>query len=101
MYYLLGGDLLMNCLSTSRQVQAVSSLVEGNSINATCRMTGIAKHTVLKLLKDIGCACAAYHNAQRQMRPYRQIPDENFYKPPERSFEVPRRPVFHFETDEY
>jgi len=26
-------------------------------------MTGVAKHTVLKLLKDIGCAAAAYHNA--------------------------------------
>lgn len=26
-------------------------------------MTGVAKHTVLKLLKDLGCACAAYHDA--------------------------------------
>jgi hypothetical protein len=26
-------------------------------------MTGVAKHTVLKLLKDVGCAAAAYHNA--------------------------------------
>jgi len=26
-------------------------------------MTGVAKHTVLKLLKDIGCACASYHDA--------------------------------------
>ena len=52
----------MNRLATSRQVQAVSALVEGNSIDATCRMTGIAKHAVLKLLKDLGCACAAYHN---------------------------------------
>jgi len=25
-------------------------------------MTGVAKHTVLKLLKDVGCACADYHN---------------------------------------
>jgi hypothetical protein len=41
----------------------IAALVEGNSINATCRMTGVAKHTVLKLLKDIGCACAAYHEA--------------------------------------
>jgi IS1 family transposase len=25
-------------------------------------MTGVAKHTVLKLLEDMGCACAAYHH---------------------------------------
>jgi hypothetical protein len=25
-------------------------------------MTGAAKHTVLKLLEDMGCACAAYHD---------------------------------------
>ena len=24
-------------------------------------ITGVAKHTVLRLLKDIGCACAEYH----------------------------------------
>jgi IS1 family transposase len=37
------------------------ALVEGVSINATCRMTGIAKMTVLKLLNDLGYACAEYH----------------------------------------
>jgi IS1 family transposase len=26
-------------------------------------MMGVAKHTVLKLLRDLGCACAAYHDA--------------------------------------
>lgn len=36
--------------------------MEGNSINGIVRMTGTAKHTVLKLLADLGCACAAYHN---------------------------------------
>ena len=25
-------------------------------------MTGVAKHTVLKLLEDIGCAAAAHHH---------------------------------------
>jgi IS1 family transposase len=52
----------MNCLSNSDRAQVVAALVEGTPINATCRMTGIAKHTILKLLKDLGCACAAYHN---------------------------------------
>jgi IS1 family transposase len=36
--------------------------VEGNSNNAIVRMTGVAKHTVLKLVEDMGCACAAYHH---------------------------------------
>ncbi len=53
----------MNRLKADRQTQVVASLVEGVSINATCRMTGVAKHTVLKLLKDLGCACAAFHDA--------------------------------------
>jgi IS1 family transposase len=58
-------------------VQVVSSLIEGNSINATCRMTGTAKNTVLKLLKEIGCACAAYHNANvRNLRVRRVQADE-------------------------
>ncbi len=53
----------MNRLATSKQEAVISALVEGVSINATCRITGVAKHTVLKLLKDIGCACAAYHDS--------------------------------------
>ena len=52
----------MNRLSTAKRVQVVSDLVEGVSINATCRLTGVAKHTVLKLLEDMGCAAAAYHH---------------------------------------
>jgi hypothetical protein len=40
----------MNRLSTEKRVQVISALVEGVSINATCRMTGVAKHTVLNLL---------------------------------------------------
>ena len=41
----------MNQLTTAKRVQIVSALVEGNSIRATCRMTGAAKGTVLKLLR--------------------------------------------------
>jgi IS1 family transposase len=67
----------MNCLSLERRAAAVNALVEGTSINATCRMTGVAKHTVLKLLKDMGCACAAYHNANvRNLRVRRIQADE-------------------------
>jgi IS1 family transposase len=67
----------MNCLRLDRRSQVISALVEGVSINATCRMTGVAKHTVLKLLKDAGCAAAAYHNAHvRNLRVRRVQADE-------------------------
>ncbi len=49
----------MNRLTTEKRVAVIAALVEGTSINATCRMTWVAKHTLLKLLKDMGCACAA------------------------------------------
>jgi len=52
----------MNCLSTSQRALIVATLVEGNSINSIVRMTGISKPTILKLLHDLGCACAAYHH---------------------------------------
>jgi IS1 family transposase len=52
----------MNNLSTAERVQIIAALVEGNSINSVCRMTGRSNNTVLKLLKDMGEACAAYHN---------------------------------------
>ncbi|MDE3188634.1 MAG: DDE-type integrase/transposase/recombinase [Acidobacteriota bacterium] len=53
----------MNRLSTEERVRIVASLVEGSGINATCRMTGVSKPTVLKLLSDLGRACYAYHDA--------------------------------------
>jgi hypothetical protein len=67
----------MNRLSISDRAQVIAALVEGTSINATCRMTGVAKHTVLKLLKEMGCACAEYHNrAVRNLRVRRLQCDE-------------------------
>ncbi|MGO9952884.1 MAG: IS1 family transposase [Dissulfurispiraceae bacterium] len=52
----------MNRLCKSKRVQVIAALVEGSSVNSIVRMTGAAKHTVLKLLEDMGCACAAYHH---------------------------------------
>lgn len=52
----------MNKLSTAERIQIIACLVEGNSINSTCRITGRSNNTVLKLLADLGKACAAYHN---------------------------------------
>jgi IS1 family transposase len=50
----------MNRMDAARRAQVVRCLVEGCSINSTVRMTGAAKHTILKLLVELGNACAEY-----------------------------------------
>ena len=39
----------MNRLSTSERARVVASVVEGNSVRSTVRMTGVAKNTIVKL----------------------------------------------------
>src|SRR6185437_17087755 len=53
---------IMNKLGTQPRVQIIKCLVDGVGVNATCRLTGAAKHTVLKLLREIGPACGKYHD---------------------------------------
>jgi len=52
----------MNKLTKEKRKQVIASLVEGNFIRATCRMTDVAKGTVLKLLRDIGKVCTEYQD---------------------------------------
>jgi len=52
--------VFMNRLPIDKQIQVVSALVEGNSIRATVRMTGVAKNTIAKLLVELGTACSEY-----------------------------------------
>jgi len=52
----------MNRLPLAVRVQVLGALCEGASIRATCRMAGVAKNTVVKLLADVGDACDAYHD---------------------------------------
>src|SRR6202035_2551489 len=52
----------MNTLNIERQTAVIAALVEGNSVRATVRMTGVAKDTVLKLLAKIGQTCAEYQD---------------------------------------
>ncbi len=52
----------MNRLSTEKRAQILASLVEGNSIRGTSRMTGAAKNTITKLLADVGLACTSYQD---------------------------------------
>ena len=53
----------MNKLPSSKRAQIVTSLIEGNSIASTCRMTGAAKMTVLSLLREVGESCLRFHDA--------------------------------------
>ena len=61
----------MNRLSIEKRAQVIAALVEGNSIRATVRMTGVAKNTVTKLLVDMGTVCSIY-----QDRVLRDLPCE-------------------------
>lgn len=63
----------MNKLTQAKQVQVIAALVEGNSIRSTVRMTGVAKGTVLKLLVDLGKACAAYQDRALRNLPCKRI----------------------------
>jgi IS1 family transposase len=56
----------MNRLTTEQRARVVAALVEGNSIRATVRMTGVAKNTVTKLLVDLGTVCSVHQD--RAMR---------------------------------
>lgn len=52
----------MNKLSVEEKTQIITALVEGNSIRATCRMTGHSKGAVIKLLVEVGNACLRYQD---------------------------------------
>lgn len=63
----------MNKLSIEKRTQIITALVEGNSIRATCRMTGTAKGTVTRLLASVGAACAEYQNEYLKNLPSQTI----------------------------
>ena len=52
----------MNQLSIQDRVQILNCLSEGMGVNATARVTGKSKNTILKLMADVGSACAAYQD---------------------------------------
>lgn len=53
---------MVNKLSTEQRAQIIQCLVEGNSVRATCRMTGRSKGAVLKFIAEIGQACSDYQD---------------------------------------
>lgn len=66
-------DVTMNKLDIKTRARILACLVEGNSIRATVRMTGAAKNTVVKLLADVGAACAAYQDKTLRNLPCKRL----------------------------
>ena len=63
----------MNRLPAAKRTAVVRCLVEGNSIRATVRITGVAKNTVVKLLVDLGDACSGYQDRTLRDLPCRHL----------------------------
>src|SRR4051794_7307695 len=63
----------MYTLERKRKIQVISALVEGNSIRSTCRMTGVAKGTVMRLLESVGTACARYQGEKLRNLPCKKV----------------------------
>ena len=55
------------------RTQVVSALVEGNSLRGTARITGVARMTVEKLLRDLGYVCAMYQDVALRDLPCKRI----------------------------
>jgi lambda repressor-like predicted transcriptional regulator len=53
----------MNKLSLEERAKIVACLCEGNSMRATTRLTGCAKKTVERTLREVGAACLDYQDA--------------------------------------
>ncbi len=63
----------MNRLTKDERISVVKCLVEGMSIRATVRVTGIAKNTIQKLLVELGAACEKYQHETLVDLPCRRI----------------------------
>lgn len=63
----------MNRLSVDQRRAIVASLVEGNSLRATSRMTGASLNTVTKLLVDLGTVCSINQDQLMQNLPCERL----------------------------
>ncbi|HEX4276825.1 MAG TPA: IS1 family transposase [Bryobacteraceae bacterium] len=63
----------MNRLDSATRARAIAALVEGNSIRATSRMTGIARNSITDLLVEVGAACAEYQDGALRNLPCKRI----------------------------
>ena len=63
----------MNKLNTEERVRIVACLVEGNSLRATVRMTGVHRTTIQNLLVDLGRACSEYQDKTLRNLPRKRV----------------------------
>ena len=52
----------MNRLSTAKRIQILQLLVEGTTLRSAARIAGVKVDTVIRLQKEAGRACLAFHN---------------------------------------
>jgi transposase-like protein len=90
---------IMNRLSVTDRANILSVLAEGAGVNATCRITSKSKNTVLKLLAEVGRACALYQDrAMRTLQISKVQVDEiwSFVGAKQKTVEASNRPQLDF-----
>src|SRR5208337_4847211 len=63
----------MNQTTTQQRARVIAALVEGNSIRATVRMTGVSKNAIQRLLAVLGPACEKYQSHALRNLPCKRI----------------------------
>lgn len=65
--------MYVNRKTTKERAQILNCLVEGNSIRSTVRLTGASKNTIVKLLAEVGEACAWYQDTHLKNLPCKRV----------------------------
>jgi IS1 family transposase len=63
----------MNRLTPAKRIQVIAALVEGNSIRATVRMTGVSKNAIQRLLAALGPACEQFQDRALRNLPCKRV----------------------------
>jgi IS1 family transposase len=63
----------MNRMPIEKRAQVLSMMVEGVSIRAITRLTGVSKNTISKLLAEVGQACFEYQDKTLHNLPCKRI----------------------------
>jgi IS1 family transposase len=63
----------MNQISKEQKIRVIAALVEGNSIRATVRMTGVSKNAIQRLLAALGPVCEEHQNCALRNLPCKRI----------------------------